>query len=205
MEKKNKLILPFLMFFLILFLLLFLINYNIKNQNNLQSYLNKFKVSWKGTENFIVNVSLTQQTENKNKLMAINKNKIIRLEILTNIDEKTSEDYIRNKKYITDSLFLNIATPYPDFITNTLECPERFKPEVKKIKIDAFETTYYEIFATNRLIYGACAEDLIKYKAILTWIYCEKGKSLFQVELFMPKDEFKEDYTGFIKSFECKK
>ena len=171
----------------------------------MQAYLNKFKVSWKGTENFIVNVSLIQQTENENKLMAINENKIIRLEILTKIDEKTAEDYIRNKKYITDSLFLSIAAPYPDFITNTLECPERFKPEVKQTKIDDFETTYYEIFATDRLIYGACAEDLIKYKAILTWIYCEKGKSLFQVELFMPKDEFKEDYINFIKSFECKK
>ena len=106
MEKKNKLILLSLIFFLILFLLHFSINYNTKNRNDLQAYLNKFKVSWKGTENFIVNVSLIQQTENENKLMAINENKIIRLEILTKIDEKTAEDYIRNKKYITDSLFL---------------------------------------------------------------------------------------------------
>ena len=180
-------------------------NYSAKNENTLKKYLDKFRVSWEGAENFLVNESFTQQTKEKNKIMADYKNQLIRLEIITGLEKESAEKHITNRRYVIDSLFLDIAAPYPDAITNTLECPDEFKPKIREIKISNFDTAYYEIFATERLTYGACSDDLIKYKTMLAWVYCENAKNLFQIELFLPKNEFNGDYSGLFNSFKCEK
>src|SRR3989344_5477243 len=200
MKNKNKLI-PhtFLIIIFLAILLFFIANYN--NKNTLQEYMDNSDVSWEDAGNLIVNKSLSQITENKAVLISESNNKIIRLEIINDIDKETAEKHIANKKYIIDSLFLDISAPYPDAITTTLECPEQFKPKIREIKIDNFDMDYYEIFATERLTYGACSDDLINYKAILTWVYCKNTKNLLQIELFVPKAEFKEDHIDLFDSF----
>ena len=180
-------------------------NYSAKNENTLQKYLDKFGVSWEGAENFLINKSFTQQTKEKNKIIAEYKNQLIKLEIITNLEKEAAEKHITNKRYVVDSLFLNIAAPYPDAITTTLECPDEFEPKIREIKISNFDAAYYEIFATERITYGACSDDLIKYKTILTWVYCENTKNLFQIELFVPKNEFNGDYNNLFNSFKCEK
>ena len=187
-------------------LLLFSVDHDTGSKNTLQEYLDKFGVSLALAERFSANDSLGQiKKEGNTRLMAEGGGRIIRVEILAKIDGESARKHVTNRRYAVDSLFLDIAAPYPDVVTTTLECPEQFRPKVKEINIGNFETAYYEIFATERLTYGACSDDLIKYKTILTWAYCENSKNLFQMELFVPKSEFNGDYADLFNSFKCGK
>ena len=123
----------------------------------------------------------------------------IKIKILNDTNLKQSEDYILDKMFVISSMYREINSPYAGALSNKIKCDEKFKPQ----KIPNFPFDYYIIYASDRLIYGSCSWDLIKYKSILYYIHCNKTNNLYQIELFVPIKESISGYEEHLKSISC--
>lgn len=115
------------------------------------------------------------------------------------IDKINIEDhkkYIKDKQFVLESLFLPITSPYPEVITNIVECPDEFKPKVRKTN----NGWVYTLFANERLSFGVCSKDLIKYDSEYGIFDC-KNKGIFEIRVF--SDDDKERIKQIIESFKC--
>jgi hypothetical protein len=81
-------------------------------------------------------------------------------------------------------------------ITNTIDCPDEFKP----IKQDFGGGTVYKLFAGERYGYGICTNDLIKFDSYYGLFDCGR-KGIFEVKLFGPVGGA--GIENIIKSFSC--
>jgi len=134
---------------------------------------------------------LREGSENTFWTVAAKKNgRIVKIETIKNIDEKTASRYVEERKHLIESLYKRIPSPYPGMVSKTIECPEKFTPEIVSLKIENKTTPIYILSSTPRFTYGACADELIKYRGYLAFIYNEKGKILYRVEIFIPVEEF---------------
>ena len=86
-------------------------------------------------------------------------------------------------------MYRDINSPYPGSVSNKISCQEKYKPQ----EIE----NHYELYSNERLNYGVCSEDLIKYKTYLQFLKC--NEEFYTIELFIPIDQKIE----FIE-FECK-
>ena len=126
----------------------------------------------------------------------------IRIEAINDID-KTSAGILLDDKILTiHALYGAALSPYPGEISNKIICKEKFKPHFNT-KQTEFNYSYFTLFATDRFTYGACSEDLIKYKAVLAWAYCGEKNIFYQFELFSPVETFLEPYQDLATSFIC--
>ena len=103
--------------------------------------------------------------------------------------------YIEDRKFLLTSLFLPTTSPYPEVITNIIECSDEFKPKAQK----ANNGTVYTLFAGERFNYGICTHDLIKYDSGYGIFDC-KEKGVFEVRVFSTDDKKIKKLT---QSFKC--
>jgi len=116
--------------------------------------------------------------------------RIIKLEIIENIDAVYAKKYADDKQLMVHSLYRRTPSAYPGMISKTIECPDRFKPAIVPIQIKGKNVPVSILYSTPRLTYGVCVEDLIKYRGALVFFYSETQKTLYRIELFIPKSEF---------------
>ena len=126
------------------------------------------------------------------KLEASDANATIRIHRI-NIDDHRK--YIADKQFVLTSLFLPTTSPYPEVITNIIECPDEFKPKVKMV----YNGTIYSLFAGERFNYGICAKDLIKYYSEYGIFDCGT-KGVFEISVFSTDDKRIKRVIG---SFKC--
>jgi hypothetical protein len=96
---------------------------------------------------------------------------------------------------VLNSLFTPTTSPYPEVITNTIECSGEFKPKEKDVKYGKIFT----LFAGDRYNYGVCVKDLIKYNSQYGIFDC-KEKGIFEILIFS-RDNKKIDQI--MQSFSC--
>ena len=114
------------------------------------------------------------------------------------IDKTEIQDhkkFIEDKKFLFSSLFLPTTSPYPEVITNIIECPDEFKPKVRETN----NGTVYTLFAGERYNYGVCSQDLVKYSSEYGIFDCKK-KGIFEIRLFSDKND---KIQSIMKSFKC--
>lgn len=104
--------------------------------------------------------------------------------------------YIEDRKFLLESLFEPTTSPYPEVITNIIECPGEFKPKINEAK----NGVIYTLFAGERYNYGVCAHDLVKYQSLYGIFDC-KGKGVFEVRIF--SSDSKEKIKQTMGSFKC--
>ncbi len=181
---------------LFLFLGLFILGlalFFIWNQKSLQIRLwlwgvsldtNKFKLT-----DFVREKDKTLQKdtlEAQNKEISI---KVIKTVIVNH------QKFIDDRIYLLQSLFEPTTSPYPEVLTNVLECPLEFRP-----KKESFESgTIFQLYAGERFSFGVCSNDLVEYKSIYGIFDCGK-KGVFEISLFGKKWE---DLQPIVKSFSC--
>lgn len=61
--------------------------------------------------------------------------------------------------FLLESLFSPTDSPYPEVLTNVIQCPEECKPKTKETE----NGIIYTLFAGDRFTYGICAQDLVAY------------------------------------------
>lgn len=123
----------------------------------------------------------------------------IKIKAFGNFNPDQSTDYISDKIFVINSMYRDIDSPYPGPLSNEIKCAEEFKP--KTIKNSPFD--YYILQASDRLTYGACSRDLIKYSSIMYFLHCGKYNELYQIELFVPPGSNLSEYEESLKSLSC--
>lgn len=121
---------------------------------------------------------------------------------LSRFDDMGSEEaasYISSKLFVIDSLYREMRSPYPGALSNRIGCAEEFKPAT----IENSSRRYHLLYATDRLTYGACSWDLIAYRAILSFLHCEKSNALYQIEIFVPREGYTALYEESLIGLSC--
>jgi len=189
MMKKNRLIFLLLLFFLIAYPVFGNSDSDIRTLGDIFKELG---ITLKGVGDFIVQKDILREgKENTFWTIVAKKNeRVIKLEVIKNIDDKSAHRHIEERKHVINSLYNHIPSPYPGMISNTIECPDEFKPKVRYIEIEGEKIPVYLLSSTPRFTYGASVEELIRYRGALTFIYNEKQRVLYRIDLFIPKGDF---------------
>jgi len=152
---------------------------------------------------------ITEKTESNigdihfTRFIANNGTIILKVEHAKDVDTAKAKQYIDEKRFGIESLYQSIPSPYPDVVTRTIECPEKFKPIFDITDQDSQDSFYYILYANDRFTYGVCSDDLIKYRAIFYLVYCEQKKEIYQIELFTALEELTDDLVDMLHSLKC--
>ena len=190
--KKNRRIILLSLFFLLAYPIAGSSNNN--NETALGDIFNELGIYIEGVGDFVVKKSILREgRENTFWTIVAKKNeRAIKIEVIKNIDNNSAYRHIKERKYVIRSLYNNISSPYPGMISNSIEMPDEFKPKVMHIEIEKEEIPVYLLSSTARFTYGAGSDDLIKYRGALAFIYNQKEKILYRIDLFVAKEKYKE-------------
>jgi len=90
---------------------------------------------------------------------------------------------------------------YPGMITRSLKVPEALSPQTVR---RAGKSDALLLPASAALTYGVGSDDLVVYRAALSFIYCPQSRRLFQLEWFAPKAAFSSTTAlARLDSFAC--
>jgi hypothetical protein len=122
----------------------------------------------------------------------------LRLELTKNITRAQAEKTMDERFSRIDALYSGAAA-YPGMVTTEFEVPRALRPV--DIKAGPSGNRAKALAATSGMAYGAGAEDLVSYRGILGYLYCDspapgadaaaRAGTLAQIELFFPKKDFK--------------
>ncbi len=115
--------------------------------------------------------------------------------IVRKIESEDHQKYIEDKKFILKSIFEPVHSPYPEVITNIIDCPQEFKPRESSVS----NGTVYTLFAGERFNFGICSKDLIKYRAAYGIFDC-KNKGIFEITIFGNNEK---SIMNLAESFDC--
>jgi len=132
---------------------------------------------------------------------------LLRLEIRYNATKSEAEQAIKNQIMRTQALFDEAAAPYPGDISDIVSCSKEYIPKHTTKTKNEVSISHFSGFVNERLVFGSCTADQLKYFDTLSMFYCDKQKKFFQVELIIPKDEYLKDpseYKEILNSLGCK-
>lgn len=184
----------FLIFFLLLILGLAALYPKIApNKDQAQLILQKWGVNLAAADFTFKNHAQDKEGRQKEELELTQDKDTVKL---TRIKAESSQKYVEDKKFLFQSLFLPTTSPYPEVITNIIECPEEFKPREREVE----NGIIYTVFAGERLNYGVCSRDLVEYYAAYGIFDC-KQKGVFELQVFSKEKGMPEEIA---KTFRCK-
>lgn len=144
------------------------------------------------------NFKLLSFSKDKTRVSRVEKLEVVSGTTKVLSDKTEIEDhkkYIEDRKFLLESLFLPTTSPYPEVITNIIECPDEFKPKVRNVD----NGTVYTLFAGERFNYGVCAKDLVKYNSEYAIFNC-KEKGIFEIRIFSTDNK---KIKETMESFKC--
>jgi arylsulfatase A-like enzyme len=164
----------------------------MSQEDKLKSYFEKLGFSMDGIGDFVVQENLLREgRENTFWTIFAEKNgRTVKIETVMNLDNHNAQGYIREREYAILSLYQHIPSAYPGMITHTEKSPDQYRPEIQIAGIEGRDTPIYLLYSTARYTYGASVEDLIAYRGAVTFVYNEKQKILYRIDLFIPKEKF---------------
>lgn len=121
----------------------------------------------------------------------------LRLEMTKNIGPAQAGKTMTQRFTRVDALYAGGAA-YPGMVTTEFEVPPQLRP--KDLRTGPGEKKVKVLAATAGLAYGAGSEDLVAYRGLLGYVYCEKNSMLAQIELFFPKEGF--DQAAALREFD---
>jgi hypothetical protein len=123
-------------------------------------------------------------------------NEVLRVNATREVDKATAEERIKGQEALLIATFEAQLPPYPEFLTKETGCGEMFKPK----KTDTPYGLFYIMYATKRLGYGVCADDLSHFRAGMGLFYVQRTKTLLKIEYFIPKHMPTDALIEFFKS-----
>jgi len=104
-----------------------------------------------------------------------------------NIDDSIALKMMADKKFLIENLFKTQPSPYPDAVSNQVECPLRLKPVPFDTIYSNLKVSSFRLYANDRYIYGECTDDVIIYTSAYILAYNIKEKTLVEIKYFTPK------------------
>ena len=110
----------------------------------------------------------------------------LRLRVTHGLDELGAQRRLDEARGVLFAMFGERQAPYPGELSNTLKCPDVYKPVEHTPKGDA--THLIRLYANERFGYGGCNADLLSYRATVGLYYDADSQRLLQAEYFSPVD-----------------
>lgn len=110
----------------------------------------------------------------------------VKVRVQHGLDPTQAASRVAEHAEVIAGLFGERQAPYPGELSNSLSCPEAYKPQPVMPQGQALALT--ALFANERLTYGGCNADLLAFRATLGHFYDPEGARLIQVEVFSPMD-----------------
>lgn len=187
---------------LLLLTVMFTIPKQQKNaEGGAETMLNGLGIYSPYLKGFAVDKHFFDEQEKAAKIILKNGEDVLRVKAISGVDRKSADVLVEEEKVTIKALYGAALSPYPGQISNQIVCTEKFMPRFNTSQTEDYYS-YVSLFATDRLTYGACSEDLVKYNAVLAWMYCEEKKTLYQFEHFSPIKPNLDLVT--VTSFKCK-
>ena len=202
---KSRNLIIFIGVILTFLIILFFYPKTQSNDNVMSSeeVLQEISLSSQELEGFSVDKLFFDEQEKSTKAMLRSSKDILKIEAITDIDKRSADILLEDKIVTIHALYGNALSPYPGEISNKIICNEEYLPEFDTTQSKSLDYSYFILFANERFTYGACSEDLVKYKAILAWTFCEGKNIFYQFELFAPIETFSQSNIDLITSFKC--
>ncbi len=106
----------------------------------------------------------------------------LRLQITGGMDGDAARAHVREERQRLDLLFFDRQAPYPGQLSNTLRCPEKYQPTDFEERGTAI--MMLGLYANDRLAYGGCSPDLLRFKATQGFFHDSQRSRLIEVEYF---------------------
>jgi hypothetical protein len=110
----------------------------------------------------------------------------LRVQVVEGLDPTRAEASIAEQRQRVTELFEDRQAPYPGQLSHTLSCPEAYRPETLDPSGEA--RLLMRLYANDRMAFGGCSDDLLRYRATVGLFYDPNGQRLLRLEYFTPKD-----------------
>jgi hypothetical protein len=201
MKKQNKITIVFL----ILSLGLTLISGCVIEQTNSSLQKESYKLEGSPTDKIVWGYKFSKNFHKENTLFLdyTNHEERIKLDIISNIEEEFVNEIISDKIVMFQSLFEKRRIGYPGQYTRYIECPKEYKPKYYEKNLDYGYLKYFIGFANSNFVAGACSDDLIRYKLVYGFIFCNNSKKIIEIHHFALLNQTNIT-DSFIKKIDCK-
>lgn len=152
------------------------------------------------------NETVYQNTDRLYGALLKQKDTRLRADTWTNIDQNEAASTIRNHIIRMDTLYEKSVSPYPGEVSNAISCDRQYRPKYSTEKNNGRETHVFVGYASERLVFGACSDDIITKRAAAVMFYCDSQKRLYKFELFFPVKNSIEEFnkeTNRLKTMPC--
>lgn len=149
---------------------------------------------------------LQAQYENNKKAYRVllkDENLLLRVETYSQVSPEQAKKFYEYKTMQLTNLYEDAESPYPGVISDQISCGQKFKPIFKQLKTKALNISYYSGYLNDRLQYGSCIEDQLRYKSKVAMFYCQPQKKWYQLEFITPFDKDTEEGLRAIESINC--
>ncbi len=120
------------------------------------------------------------------ELLAKVDEEILKVKKITGLNPSQMKNHITEQKRKIELFYSSKASPYFDFVSRKTKCAKKFIPKTYEIDDSNHKMIRMSLYATNRLIYGVCSEDIAAYRSIAIYIYCKKNQTVFSVNYYIP-------------------
>jgi hypothetical protein len=159
-----------------------------------------------GLNNFKIK-DIYKESNNTFRALYMSKDKILRIETISQLDQFTADQYINANLAQIKGLFTDALAPYPGVASNTITCDIKYQPYFNKIiTVNRLGISYYIAYLNSNFTYGSCNEAQTIYKGISAYFYCSKNKQAYHIEMIAPRKAFEsssKDYLNMIGSIKC--
>lgn len=108
----------------------------------------------------------------------------LRVRVTSGLEAARGAELAREERSLILGLFGDHQVPYPGALSTTLRCPEHLLPAA--LEPGGSAAFVLGLYANDRLSYGGCAEDLLRYRATVAAFVDPNGGRLVRVEYFEP-------------------
>ncbi len=137
-------------------------------------------------------------------------NESITLKSIPHVDAVVAESLVSDRLTLFRSIFEPKRVDYPGAYTQTIICPEEYKPKYDEINLTAQSAStensgaylkYFVGYANSNKVAGACSADLIAYHYAYGFMYCPGAQSLVEIEYYavLPLNTTQ----SFMKNLDC--
>jgi hypothetical protein len=118
---------------------------------------------------------------------------MITFKIIRNIDAEIAESISSDKITLFASIFEPKRVDYPGQYTQTIICPEEFKPKYYELQNNKSARNdigneniikYFVGYANANKVAGACSADLIQYRYDYGFMSCPQQRMLVEIEYY---------------------
>ena len=123
------------------------------------------------------------------------------LRTLSGVNEEAFDKAVDLREFELAQAFRAERSPYPGTLTDTVQCPAKFRPRIQKNGEDP-RLWRAEVFATSRKSV-ACGDNEFALKGVELIYYCKKQRKLVTINAYYEKKKESPVWSEWLTKAEC--